>query len=83
MLFRSRIEYAVIEDMENAARARGYDELTALYVPTAKNKPVADLYPSAGYAVKTVKDDGTAEFAIDLKRNLSRDYCLNKLNERD
>ena len=78
-----RIENAVVEDMEQAARQRGYDRLVALYIPTPKNKPVENLYASLGYQSRAAKEDGASEFVIDLDRTAARDYCLCRLNMED
>ncbi len=72
------IENAIVEDFENAARKRGYDTLYAKYIPTAKNKPVADLYDKLGYEVLKKDADGSVEYKIDLKNNLARDYRLTR-----
>ncbi len=72
------IENAIVEDFENAARKRGYDTLYAKYNPTAKNKPVADLYDKLGYEVLKKDADGSVEYKIDLKNNLARDYRLTR-----
>lgn len=76
-----RIEDAVIEDMENAARARSYRELIGVYKPTDKNKPVQNLYSSFGYKERKVYDDGTAEYAVSLGGSLARNYHLARVNE--
>jgi FkbH-like protein len=72
------IENAIVEDFENAARKRGYDTLYAKYIPTAKNKPVADLYNKLGYEVLKKDADGSVEYKIALKNNLARDYRLTR-----
>ena len=72
------IENAIVEDFENAARKRGYDTLYAKYIPTAKNKPVADLYDKLGYEILKKDADGSVEYKIDLKNNLARDYRLTR-----
>ena len=72
------IENAIVEEFENAARKRGYDTLYAKYIPTAKNKPVADLYDKLGYEVLKKDADGSVEYKIDLMNNLARDYRLTR-----
>lgn len=78
-----KIEYAIIEDIENAARARGYDKLIGVYKPTEKNKPVRDLYTSFGYEHRKNYDDGTVEYTILLGTNLTRKYHVDRLNSED
>lgn len=72
------IENAIVEDFENAARKRGFDTLYAKYIPTAKNKPVADLYDKLGYEILKKDADGSVEYKIDLTNNLARDYRLTR-----
>lgn len=43
------IEYALIEDIERDLRESGYERLRGIFIPTAKNMPVADLYDRLGY----------------------------------
>lgn len=77
------IEHAIIEDMEYAARNRGFISLVGVYIPTDKNKPVENLYPSVGYQIRKTYDDGTIEFAINLEEKIHRDYCLKKEIKED
>lgn len=68
------IENAVIEQMEQSARERGYDKLTGIYKPTEKNAPVRDLYPDLGYQKVKVCADGSVLYEMDLGRNAERKY---------
>lgn len=77
------IENAIIEDMENAARNRGFATLNGIYIPTSKNKPVEGMYSSVGYKAKETRENGTMEFEIDLGQSLVRDYRLSRLSEED
>ena len=43
------IEYALVEDMERELRECGYDRLRGIFIPTARNMPVAGLYERLGY----------------------------------
>ena len=43
------IEYAIMEDVEADLRESGYVFLRGIYLPTAKNQPVAELYDRLGY----------------------------------
>ncbi len=73
-----QIENAVIEDMENAARERGYQVLFAAYKPSKKNKPVESLYPSLGYKRNKKLVDGSIEYLIQLEQPLTRKYHLTR-----
>lgn len=70
-----RVEYAVVEDVERFVRDRGFDTLRAVYLPTAKNKPVATLYQDLGYTLETpFSGGGIFKFALD--GNTTRNYVL-------
>lgn len=43
------IEHGVVGHIERCLQREGYRQLRGLYIPTAKNKPVADLYSRLGY----------------------------------
>lgn len=43
------VEQGILEDVERELQAEGYERLRGLYRPTAKNRPVAELYPRMGY----------------------------------
>lgn len=76
-----KIENAIIEDMENACRVHGYQEVIGVYKPTGKNKPVEALYTSLGYEKRCVQDNGAVEFCVRLDKKLTRDYYLTRNNE--
>ena len=48
VLKRTMEEY-IINSMVKAAADAGYDLIEAEYIPTAKNKMVADIYPKMGF----------------------------------
>lgn len=43
------IEYALVEDIERNLREYGYDRLRGIFIPSARNMPVAGLYEKLGY----------------------------------
>lgn len=43
------IEHGILAQVERCMRDEGYERIRGVYVPTAKNKPVADLYEQRGY----------------------------------
>ncbi len=45
-----RVEQGILEDVGRMMQAEGFRRLRGIYRPTAKNKPVAELYPHAGFA---------------------------------
>lgn len=73
-----RIENAIIEDIERSARNRGYKKLYGIYAPTAKNRPVLELYPSLGYKKIKEDTDGSVLYEMDLEENVIRNYQLER-----
>ncbi len=55
-----RIEQAILDDIETKLQKEGFECLQGIYIPTAKNKPVAELYKQLGYkkVQSTVDFDG-------------------------
>ena len=78
-----KIEDAIVSDFEAAAKNRGYKQLTGIYIPTEKNKPVRDLYPSLGYSEKKTSADGTAEYVTDLEEKHLRRLYAEKISEEN
>ena len=70
------IEYAIVEDMENALLAEGCQFVEASYLPTAKNKPVETLYEKLGYTVIKSESDGSKFYKIDLANRPDRVYYV-------
>lgn len=62
-----QVEDALLEHMEAEMRAAGYERLRGRYVPTAKNRPVAELYDRLGYQVIRRGDDGEKLYEIRLE----------------
>lgn len=58
------IEDAILEDVEQDLQAAGYTKLTGSYLPTAKNKPVAELYDRLGYIRTTEFPEGGRRYEI-------------------
>lgn len=76
-----KIEDAIINDVEENARQRGYNRITGLYRPTQKNMPVKSLYESFGYDPKKEYDDGMIEYSLDLNKRLTRDIFVEMIEE--
>lgn len=67
------IEYAVAEEIEADMLKKGFDRLKGLYVPTAKNRPVEELYRRLGYT-----ETAEGEFEIALPTAGKRVYYVKK-----
>lgn len=67
-----QVEDALLEHMEAELQAAGYERLRGRYVPTAKNRPVAELYDRLGYQVIHRGDDGEKLYEISLKERPDR-----------
>ncbi len=66
-----RIEQAVLHDVETKLQAEGFERLRGVYIPTAKNKPVEELYKKLGYievdAIGLTDDSFVYELLLDTK----------------
>jgi FkbH-like protein len=71
------IENAVIEDLEKAAADRGYTKIVGKYIPTEKNFPVENLYPSLGYAEEG-REGETIIYALNPANAPAREYYLTR-----
>lgn len=70
-----QIEYAIMEDVEKNLRELGLQTLTGIYVPTGKNRPVAELYESLGYRRVPQRAD-SAKTAGEVSDEAARRYVL-------
>lgn len=61
------IEEAFFKTVLNLMRLDGYRNLTAEYIPTAKNSQTADFYDRMGMECTAVDDDGTKHYLMRLE----------------
>ncbi|MCM1100298.1 MAG: HAD-IIIC family phosphatase [Clostridium sp.] len=59
------IEQGILSHVEDSLRREGFERVRGMYIPTARNRPVAQMYEQAGYHVIQQETGGTAE--TDLK----------------
>lgn len=71
-----RIEHAIITDVERDLSEAGFEKLKGIYIPTAKNAPVANLYDELGYTKCRNRDDGGAEYEIEIAKAPKRVYHI-------
>lgn len=62
-----QVEDALLGHIEAELLAAGYGQLRGRYVPTAKNKPVEQLYDRLGYQVISQGGNGEKEYCIQLQ----------------
>ena len=62
------IEQTMLAHAAAQARAAGCTRLVGEFIPSAKNKPVADLYPKLGFA-EGATTDGVTRYARDLAQD--------------
>ncbi|HPU15972.1 MAG TPA: hypothetical protein PK808_07795, partial [Polymorphobacter sp.] len=60
------VEEAALATVAAAARATGAQRLIGHYLPSAKNKMVANHFSRLGFALVAAHDDGRSEWALDL-----------------
>ena len=61
-----RMEEVVLDQVVRAARAGGATALTGRYIPSVKNKMVADHYPRLGFALVDGEPGGETVWRLDL-----------------
>ncbi|MBV8971434.1 MAG: HAD family hydrolase, partial [Sphingomonadaceae bacterium] len=61
-----RMEEAVLSQVVAAARAAGATQLIGRYIPSAKNRMVADHYPKLGFERVSGEDGGETVWRLDL-----------------
>ena len=71
------IEYAIIEDIERDLKDQGFSSLQVIYAPTAKNKPVAELYDRLGYGL-AAEEQGRLIYETTLPSRAKRVYYVKK-----
>lgn len=69
------IEYAILDQVENDIREKGYHQIFAAYRPTAKNKPVEHFWDQAGYQLRDEKEE-QKEYDIVLEQAPKREYYV-------
>jgi FkbH-like protein len=62
-----RVEEAVLGHLATAARAAGAKTLSGAYIPSPKNRMVADHYQKLGFAPTGAAEDGTTSWSLDLE----------------
>ncbi len=74
------IENHIITVLEQHLKKQGITSVYASYIPTQKNKPVAQLWDSLGYSLLQTASDGTSFYRVDLtdvtKRKYFSEYIL-------
>lgn len=63
-----RMEQFMLQVLVEAARAAGIQLLRGVYVPTAKNAMVAELYPQLGFVQTGQLAEGAFTYSLDLTR---------------
>ena len=72
-----RMEEATLLHIVNAARAHGATAITGTYLPTAKNRMVADHYAKLGFTQTEAGAEGSSRWRLDLA-----DYTVPELPMR-
>lgn len=78
-----RLEYAIIEDVEQDIKAAGFCRLRGVYLPTQKNRPVEGLYRQLGYRLVREQPDGEAVYEIEMAQTPERVYYVEKEADAD
>ena len=60
------IEYAFLNSVLAIMKNQGVRQISAKYIPTAKNIQVADFYDKCGFSVTSLDKDGEKAYSLDL-----------------
>ena len=71
-----RVEEAALAHICAAARAQGARKLVGVYLPTAKNRMVADLYGRLGFAKIESRPDGGTLWELDVDAYHTPDFPM-------
>ncbi len=71
-----RMEEAVLAQIAGAAQRGGATALIGRYIPSAKNKMVADHYPKLGFVPVTSAADGETVWRLDLAAYVAPDLPM-------
>src|SRR5262249_5098549 len=63
-VLKRQVEEETVNEIVRLALARGAERVRGLYLPTAKNDMVRDLYPRMGFSLVS-ESEGTREFELD------------------
>jgi FkbH-like protein len=59
-------EHFMFNEFIHIIRAKGYKQVLASYIPTAKNQPVAALFPSLGFSTMESTGEPCERYALDI-----------------
>jgi len=71
-----QVEEYMFDTLVEAARSAEIRTIRGLYIPTAKNGLVADLYPRMGFKTTRQEDDGREWFEFPLADNYAAKNCF-------
>jgi predicted enzyme involved in methoxymalonyl-ACP biosynthesis len=60
------VEHFMFNNFINVVREKGYERVVGSYIPTAKNQPVAELYPSIGFSMINDSDGASERYSLDI-----------------
>jgi FkbH-like protein len=63
-----RVEEAVLDHLVQVARSTGAESLIGRYIPTAKNRMVAEHYRKLGFELDESQDDGETLWRLDMEK---------------
>ncbi|MCI9336340.1 MAG: HAD-IIIC family phosphatase [Lachnospiraceae bacterium] len=69
------LENAIVEDIEKELYSQGFSSLQARYLPTAKNKPVENLFEKLDYRILATDESGGKLYETPLPPEAKRNYC--------
>ncbi len=80
-VLKRQVEEEVLNEIVRLAGARGCIRVTGIYIPTAKNDMVRELYPNLGFTHSGEKDGGAQIYELDVARYQARPTKINVKRE--
>jgi len=71
------MELAMLDGLVKAARERGFEKLTGIYIPTSKNKMVRELYPGVlGFSPVPSRLEGADMWELDIRKYKNKNTVI-------
>ena len=77
------MEFAMMDELVSQCKKRGIKKLIGYYYPTAKNKMVKEFFALQGFQKVSEKEDGAAEWLLDLSISYARKNQVILVNSKE
>ncbi len=77
------MEFAMMDELVDACRARGVEQIYGHYYPTAKNGMVREFYKQQGFEKLSEDEKGNSEWVLDISGGYARQNHYINVNGRE